>query len=138
MDKASGKLTVYFEEPFWVGVFERIEDGKLSVAKITFGAEPKDYEVQEYIRKYYSSLKFSPAVDTVVKDIKRNPKRMQREAKKQMQETGIGTKSQQALKLQQEQNKQGRKVRSREKKEADELRMFELKQQKKREKHKGH
>ena len=138
MDKASGKLTVYFEEPFWVGVFERIEDGKLSVAKITFGAEPKDYEVQEYIQKYYFSLKFSPAVDTVVKDIKRNPKGMQREAKKQMQETGIGTKSQQALKLQQEQNKQGRKVRSREKKEADELRMFELKQQKKREKHKGH
>ena len=138
MDKANGKLTVYFEEPFWVGVFERIEDGKLSVAKVTFGAEPKDYEVQEYIRKYYSSLKFSPAVDTVVEDVKRNPKRMQREAKKQMQETGIGTKSQQALKLQQEQNKQERKVRSREKKEADELRMFELKQQKKREKHKGH
>ena len=138
MDKANGKLIVYFEEPFWVGVFERIEDGKLSVAKVTFGAEPKDYEVQEYIRKYYSSLKFSPAVDTVVKDIKRNPKRMQREAKKQMQETGIGTKSQQALKLQQEQNKQERKVRSREKKEADELRMFELKQQKKREKHRGH
>ena len=138
MDKASGKLTVYFEEPFWVGVFERIEDGKLSVAKVTFGAEPKDYEVQEYIRKYYSSLKFSPAVDTVVKDIKRNPKRMQREAKKQMQETGIGTKSQQALKLQQEQNNQERKERSRKKKEAEEQRMFELKQQKKREKHKGH
>ena len=51
MDKASGKLTVYFEEPFWVGVFERIEDGKLSVAKVTFGAEPKDYEVQEGYKK---------------------------------------------------------------------------------------
>ena len=138
MDKASGKLTVYFEEPFWVGVFERIEDGKLSVAKVTFGAEPKDYEVQEYIQKYYFSLKFSPTVDTVVKDIKRNPKRMQREAKKQMQETGIGTKSQQALKLQQEQNNQVRKERNRKKKEAEEQRMFELKQQKKREKHKGH
>ena len=132
------KLTVYFAEPFWVGVFERICDGKLSVAKVTFGAEPKDYEVQEYIQKCYFSLKFSPVVETVVKDIKRNPKRMQREAKKQTMETGIGTKSQQALKLQQEQNKQERKVRSREKKEADELRMFELKQQKKREKHKGH
>ena len=138
MDKVSGKLTVFFEDPFWVGVFERIEDGKLSVAKVTFGAEPKDYEVQEYVQKYYFSLKFSPAVDTVVKDIKRNPKRMQREAKKQMQEIGIGTKSQQALKLQQEQNKQERKVRSQEKKEAEKLRMFELKQQKKREKHKGH
>ena len=138
MDKVSGKLTVYFEEPFWVGIFERIEDGKLSVAKVTFGAEPKDYEVQEFVQKYYFSLKFSPAVDAVAKDIKRNPKRMQREAKKQMQEIGIGTKSQQALKLQQEQNKQERKLRSQEKKEAEKLRMFELKQQKKREKHKGH
>lgn len=138
MDKVSGKLTVYFEAPFWVGVFERVRDGKLSVAKVTFGTEPKDYEVQEYIQKCYFSLKFSPAVDTVVKDIKRNPKRMQREAKRQMQETGIGTKSQQALKLQQEQNKQEHKARRREKKEAEELRMFKLKQQKKREKHKGH
>ena len=131
MDKVNGRLTVYFEEPFWVGVFERIEDGKLSVAKVTFGAEPKDYEVQEYIQKYYFGLKFSPAVEAIVKDIKRNPKRMQRSAKKQMLETGIGTKSQQALKLQQEQKK-------RKKKEAEEQRMFELKQRKKREKHKGH
>ena len=35
MDKVNGKLTVFFEEPFWVGIFERIEDGKLSVAKVT-------------------------------------------------------------------------------------------------------
>ena len=132
------KLTVYFAEPFWVGVFERICDGKLSVAKVTFGAEPKDCEVQEYIQKWYFSLKFSPVVETVVKDIKRNPKRMQREAKKQTLEIGIGTKSQQALKLQQEQNKQERKEKDRKKKEAEERRMFELKQRKKREKHKGH
>lgn len=138
MDKVSGKLTVFFEEPFWVGIFECMEEGKLSVAKVTFGAEPKEYEVQEYIQKNYYSLKFSPAVAAVVKERKRNPKRMQRDAKKQMQETGIGTKSQQALKLQQEQNKQERKQRSREKKEAREQRLFELKQQKKKEKHKGH
>ena len=138
MDKVSGKLTVFFEDPFWEGIFEKIEDGKLSVAKETFGAEPKDYEVQEYILKYYYSMQFSPSVVTVVKETKRNPKRIQRDAKKQMQENGIGTKSQQALKLQQEQNKQERKLRCRERKEADERRMFELKQQKKREKHKGH
>ena len=138
MDKVKDKLTVFFEDPFWVGIFERIEDGKLSAAKVTFGAEPKDYEVQEYIQKYYFRLQFSPAVATVVKEAKRNPKRMQRDAKRQMQETGIGTKSQQALKLQQEQNKQERKLRSRKKKEADDLRMFALKQQKKKEKHRGH
>ncbi len=43
------KLTVFFEEPFWIGVFERYEDGKLSVAKVTFGAEPKDYDVYQFI-----------------------------------------------------------------------------------------
>ena len=92
MDKVNGKLTVFFEEPFWVGIFERIEDGKLSVAKVTFGAEPKDYEVKEYIQKYYFGLKFSPAVEAVVKDTKRNPKRTQRKVKYQMPEIDINVK----------------------------------------------
>ena len=39
MDKVNGKLTVYFEDPFWVGVFERIENGKLTVVKETKKAE---------------------------------------------------------------------------------------------------
>ena len=138
MDRVSGKLTIYFEDPFWVGVFERIENRKLSVAKVTFGVEPKDYEVLEFINRNYYHLQFSPAVETVVKDTKKNPKRAQRDAKKQTLETGIGTKSQQALKLQQEQNKQERKVRSREQRDAESQRLFELKQIKKREKHKGH
>ena len=134
----TGKLTIYFEDPFWVGVFERIENRKLSVAKVTFGVEPKDYDVLEFINWNYYHLQFSPAVETVVKDTKKNPKRAQRDAKKQTLETGIGTKSQQALKLQQEQNKQERKVRSREQREAESQRLFELKQMKKKEKHRGH
>lgn len=138
MGDVSSRLTVFFEDPFWIGVFERICDGKLSVAKVTFGAEPKDYEVQEFILKQYYNLKFSPAVAAVVKEAKKNPKRMQRDVKKQLQNVRIGTKSQQALKLQQEQNKQERKVKSREQKMAESERMFELKQQKKMAKHKGH
>ncbi|MGN0328300.1 MAG: YjdF family protein [Lachnospira sp.] len=138
MNKVSGKLTVYFEQPFWVGVFEKIENGKLSVAKVTFGAEPKDCEVYEFVLKHFYCLHFSPAVATVVKEQKKNPKRMKRDAGKQIQEKGIGTKSQQALKLQQGQSKQERKNKKRVQKELEEERMFELKQQKKREKHKGH
>ena len=138
MDILSGRLTVYFEDPFWVGVFERIENEKLSAAKVTFGAEPKDYEVLEFINWNYYHLQFSPTVETVVKDTKKNPKKAQRDAKKQTLETGIGTKSQQALRIQQEQNKQERKVRSREQRETENQRLFELKQIKKKEKHRGH
>ena len=46
------KLTVFFDDPFWVGVFERTDGGKLSVCKVTFGAEPKDYEVWEYVLRH--------------------------------------------------------------------------------------
>lgn len=131
------KLTVYFGDPFWIGVFERIEGGKLSVCKVTFGAEPKDYEVWEFVLKHYYELKFSPTVETVIKRTADNPKRRQRNARKQLEHTGIGTKSQQALQMQLEQNKQERKVRSREQKLAEEERLFALKQQKKKEKHRG-
>ena len=41
MDKISGKLMVFFEDPFWVGVFERVSDGKLAVCKVTFGADAR-------------------------------------------------------------------------------------------------
>ena len=138
MDRVSGKLTIYFEDPFWVGVFERIENRKLSVAKVTFGEKPKDYDVLEFINRNYYHLLFSSAVETVVKDTKKNPKRAQRDAKKETSETGIGTKSQQALKLQQEQNKLARKERSKKEREEESDRLFEMKQQKKKEKHKGH
>lgn len=137
MEKVSGKLTVFFEEPFWVGVFERVSDGKLSVCKVTFGAEPKDYEVYEFVLKNYYRLRFSPVVATDVKETSHNPKRVQREARKQVQNTGIGTKSQLALKLQQEQLKIERRTVSREKREAEKKWQFELKQQKRKEKHRG-
>ena len=51
MEKITGQLTVFFDDPFWVGVFERIEENKLSVCRVVFGAEPKDYEVYDFILK---------------------------------------------------------------------------------------
>ena len=138
MSKVIGKCTVFFEEPFWISVFERNEDRKLSVAKVTFGAEPKDCEILDFVLKHYYDLQFSSAVATVVKETQKNPKRVQRDVRKEMKKTGIGTKSQQALKLQQEQNKQQRKVQNRERNRAKAQRKFELKQQKKKEKHRGH
>ena len=138
MDKVSGKLTVFFEEPFWVGVFECVSDGKLSVCKVTFGAEPKDYEIYDFVLKNYYRLRFSPAVETDVKEAGRNPKRVQREVRKQIQNTGIGTKSQQALKLQHELKKEEYKSNSKHKKQMEAEQKFKLKQQKKKAKHRGH
>lgn len=138
MDKITGKLTVFFEKPFWIGVFERIYDGKLSACKVTFGAEPKDYEVLDFILRHYNALKFSPPVETTIKQTAGNPKRRQRNVQKQMQNSGIGTKSQQALAKQREEMKNERRQTSKTQKEAEKQRHFDLKQQKRKEKHRGH
>ena len=137
MDKCNDRFTVFFEEPFWVGVFERSSEGKLSVCKVTFGAEPKDHDIWEFILDYYYELRFSPAVEIENRQRADNPKRRQRNARKQLENHGIGTKSQQALQMQLEQNKLERKVKSRERKREEAERIFELKQKKKKEKHRG-
>ncbi|MCH1981174.1 YjdF family protein [Ruminococcus sp. OA3] len=137
MDRVSVTVSVFFEEPFWVGLVERITDGKLVVCKVTFGTEPRDYDVNRFLQENYYRLRFSPAVENAVKDFHVNPKRMRRQIKKQLKDVGTGTKSQQALKLQQEQSRTERKVSGRERKEAEQLRKFALKQQKKKEKHRG-
>lgn len=138
MDETIVNLTVYFEEPFWVGVFEKLENGKLSVCKVTFGAEPKDGEILEFVQHRYYDLKFSPSVTYSYKKSADNPKRQQRNIKKQLQNIGIGTKSQQALAAAREELKTVRKRTNKEQKEAEQKRRFDMKQQKKKERHKGH
>ena len=137
MDKGSGKVTVFFKPPFWVGVFERRWDGTVSVCRVTFGAEPKDEALYEFLLKHYDSRTFSPTVKVKQEIVRRNPKRIQREVHQQVQQIGIGTKSQQALQLQGEQVKVERKARSRQRREEEKERKFLLKQQKRKEKHRG-
>ncbi len=131
-------LTILFENPFWIGLYERMDGDKYQVCKITFGAEPKDCEVYEFLLENWYALKFSPPVKTErMKERKINPKRMQRQINSQLKNKGIGTKAQQALKLQHEQNKLERKHQSREQKEAEKERKYALRQEKKKAKHRG-
>ena len=131
-------LTVFFEEPFWVGVFERVSAGKLSVCKVTFGAEPKDYEVYDFILKRYGALKFSESVEMNVRRTADNPKRRQRNVKKQLRNAGIGTKSQQALQKQREASKIERRRITKEQRDAEKRRRRTLKERQRKEKRRGH
>lgn len=132
------KLTIFFDEPFWVGVFEELDGDKLSVCRVVFGAEPTDAEIYAFILRCFNHLQFSSPIKTEIKHKADNPKRRQRNAHRQLEKTGVGTKSQQALQKQYENNKTERKKKSREQKEAEKQRQFELKQQKRKEKHRGH
>ncbi|WP_027399264.1 YjdF family protein [Anaerovorax odorimutans] len=131
-------LTVFFEDPFWVGVYESTSNGKLEAAKVIFGPEPKDYEIYSYFLSNWKRLRFSPTVkNATTKPKKINPKRLQREIHNELSQTGTGTKAQQALKLQHEQNKVERKSFNRKRTEEEKQHKYQLRQQKKKEKHRG-
>ena len=133
-----GKLTVYFEDPFWVGVFERDDETGYCVSRVVFGPEPTNAELCEYIKREYINLDFGKKIEDQTKIVrKKNFKRMQREVRKEIYEEGIGTKAQQALKLQMELNGKERQINCREKQREEEALKFKLKQEKKKEKHKG-
>ena len=135
------KLTVLFNEPFWIGVFEVIENEEYKVCKVTFGPEPKEEEIYEIILQKFYSLNFSAPIsadkNTFIEK-KQNPKRLQRKIQKETNTKGIGTKAQIAIKLQHEEGKLQHKKKSKEQKEQEEYRKIYLKKKKKLEKHKGH
>ena len=134
-----GKLTVYFDDPFWVGVFERDDETGFRVSRVVFGSEPTDAELYEYIQREYKSIDFGKPLKNQVQIVrKKNFKRMQREVRKEVYEEGVGTKAQQAMKLNQELNKKERQVISREQREAEQALKYKLRQDKKKEKHRGH
>ena len=89
MKTVESVLTVFFEEPFWVGVFERT-GSKYEVCKVIFGAEPKGGEIWDFLLKRGGSLAFSEGLNCEIPDTKRqNPKRMQKEAKKNRERLGV-------------------------------------------------
>ena len=127
MDITYFKLTVMFQEPFWIGLCERECGGTLEVCRIPFGAEPKDGEVYEFWLRNSSSLKFSPALSegSGLAERRKNPKRLQREARELTRPSRIGTKAQQALAAQREQGKTARRIRTREEKAREAAERYE-------------
>lgn len=133
------KLTVFFDGTFWIGVFERTYEDSYEISRVVFRAEPKDYEVDDFLLRNFYNLRFSNSLTADgTEERKINPKRLQREIRKETQSKGIGTKAQNALKLQYETYKKEKKAATKEKEEYEKERQFKLRQEKKRKRHKGH
>lgn len=138
MERFSVSLTVYFDAPFWVGVFENVEDEKLQVYRVVFHSEPKNEEILQLIDINYHQFHFSEKHQVVMKERPVNPKRLQRDVKKQMQKHGISTKSQEVLKHHYEMLKQNSKKEKQDHIQQKREERFQQKQHQKKEKHRRH
>lgn len=134
-----GKMTVLYESPFWVGIFERMESGKYQAARFVFGAEPTEPQLLEFALTDFLSLQFSQSAhNTAVEEGSVNFKRRMREIKKQMDIPVGSTRAQQVIKKEYEAHAVEREINHRDERDADEERRFRLKQAKRAEKHRGH
>jgi len=136
-----GQLTVFFDCPFWVGVFEVTCDHTFRICRVVFGSsEPKDYEVYQYINERYYALNFIAASqdDTTLRPKPINPKRLQRQINRQLLVQGVSTKSYDTIRAGYEAHKVERKRERTQQKKSRKDRLFQMKQQKKLEKRKGH
>ena len=128
-------MTVVFDKPFYKGIFERFVDDRYAVAKINLGTSlPKTRDIYRLVLKRWNTIHFSKETLDSTRIKRVNPKRMQREAQKQVRAEFYG----QALKADFEMRKQ-QSHRERQAAKANHKRKkFEIRQLKKKQKHRGH
>ena len=85
MNQTSLSITVFFEDPFWIALFEYREDPFSYLKRVVFGSEPSEQLVYDWVIQNWYELCFHEAVEAVTKKAAhKNPKRSQREARKSM------------------------------------------------------
>lgn len=134
------KLTVYFNDAFWIGLVECDIDA-YQCASFIFGSEPSNQEVLDMLMRTWHVLRFTSPHESDEKRVKEdmNPKRKLRLAKKEMKEHPARiSKAHQAMKQEQEKRKLVKKQYHKEEKEAQSTRKYQLKKAKQKAKHRGH
>ncbi len=139
---AAIKATIFFEKRFWVGTFERTDKKGYAVARHIFGAEPSDAEVYDFVLNHYHELNFGEARKFELQIKRMNPKRVQREIRREMtklKETmQPSTLAQDYMREEIEKHKKVKVQQRAAEKQARKEEQFLLKQEKKKKKHRGH
>ena len=137
-------LTIYFDGQFWTGILEDHTDTGIRAVKHTFGPEPTDAQLHEFLLAHGNALldrlTKAPVIPTGQRAARPagNPKRAARQAAREARLPRPSTASQLALKADQESRAQdtsasARAIRER---DADELRA--KRRAKAKAKHRGH
>ncbi len=133
-------LTVFFEDPHWVGLFTVSENDQSRYCKVTFGKEPTDAELYDWYLKNFAFLEFSDSYECPPeKTAAINPKRRNREISKELQGVSSVKKSYEAIKEFIQQNTRKSRQKERKMKVIEQReQIFLAKRQKQKERHRGH
>jgi len=91
-------FTVFFDDPFWVGLLEENYNGKNYMGKHIFGAEPSNSELLQFYLFEFEKIRKLKISETNIEIKKLNYKKSINKSKKLQSKTGAGTKSQNLFK----------------------------------------
>lgn len=132
------ELSIFYNGQFFVALVEYKMENKSKFIQYTFGNEPDDIEVLDFI--HHQLMEMIDDVQTIVytknNSRKVNPKRLQRQIAKEQKKPKYSTQAQIAIKKELELKKKRKHYK--EKRDAFQKRKREIKKVKAKEKHKGH
>lgn len=141
------KMTVYFDGAFWAALIEYADvKGQYKAFRYVFGKEPKDEDILAFIyrdlgkwQSRYDHINTHVSADSsALSPKKSNPKRMQREMNKAKRKPVTSTKAQMAMQEIHDSLKKERRLQSKEERDAAKAFKYQQKQEKRRQKKKGH
>jgi len=134
------KLTVYFDGQFWVGVVEVQDGDRVKAGRVIFGSEPKDQEILSFVLNELDSVFKRMSQEVIGKSLTErriNPKRVARQAAREMAKKGISSVAQEALKMEYEKRKKEKQGFTRQQREERKERQRDIRIQKAKAKHRG-
>ena len=87
-------FTIFFEDPFWVGILEENYNDINYMGKHIFGAEPSNSELLQFYIYRLDKIKKIKTSETNIETEKMGFKKSLNKSKKIQNKTGVGTKSQ--------------------------------------------
>jgi len=131
-------FTIFFEDPFWVGVLEENYNGINYMGKHIFGTEPSNPELLQFFIYEFDKINKIKIGETEMETKKLGFKKSLSKSKKAQIKIGIGTKSQNLFQKAFEELMKIKKKEHRVEKNMDKEEKYRKKQEKKLEKKKGH
>ena len=131
-------FTIFFEDPFWVGILEENYNGINYMGKHIFGAEPSNSELLLFYVYEFENIKKIKISETYIKTKKMNFKKSISKSRKTQNKIGVGTKSQNLFKMAFEKTMCIKKKEIKLEEIMNNEEKYKKKQEKKLEKKKGH
>lgn len=108
------KLTVFFDQAFYRGVFEQWTPTGYQVARVTFGTQPPSApQLQQVIWQRWPTLQWTAPTRAVVSETHHRVKQRQRAAQRELKQHGARQRATVLLKTEHRQNLQLKKQRQR-------------------------